>query len=247
MPVIFDPATVRPGDIYQHHFGNDQSYGYSIPVKTSRGWDLIDTYQLGMLSCHSDENSEQASIRRVIELASTPHDHYVNRCTSNFYHRNASLGVNRPRSDYELVCNLTELDVVSDREADDYESDQVVRHIPLYFEQNFSWGKGRTMGLTFVRKGAVPSLERKLRAFLLDIETECGVTPNLPMVERIMKHDVDPLVATMQARNALLERDRLRYNLARKTIDALAACCNTVTQAQVEYRDALRALETDLG
>lgn len=37
---------IRPGDVYEYSCCNDQGYGYMIPVKTSGGWDYIDTYQL---------------------------------------------------------------------------------------------------------------------------------------------------------------------------------------------------------
>lgn len=37
---------IRPGDVYAYRCDNHQGYGIMVPVKTSRGWDFIDTYQL---------------------------------------------------------------------------------------------------------------------------------------------------------------------------------------------------------
>lgn len=82
---------IRPGDVYKYSCRNDQGYGYMIPVKTSSGWDFIDTYQLDIPSRKDGETGDDASIRRIIELGHGEHDGYVSRSTSMFYHRNAYL------------------------------------------------------------------------------------------------------------------------------------------------------------
>lgn len=83
---------IRPGDVYKYICHNDQGYGYMIPVKTSGGWDFIDTYQLGIPWSKDGETSDDASIRRIIELGHGEHDGYVSNQTSLFYHRNAYFG-----------------------------------------------------------------------------------------------------------------------------------------------------------
>ena len=40
--------TIKAGDIYQYRCDNDQGSGYLISVKTSKGWDLFDTYKLAI-------------------------------------------------------------------------------------------------------------------------------------------------------------------------------------------------------
>lgn len=244
MPVIFDPATVRPGDIYQHHFGNDQSYGYSIPVKTSRGWDLIDTYQLSSPSWQNGEGSDKASVRRIIELASTEHDFYAPRCASNFYHQNITRNVTCPLESYVLVCNLNDFNISSDREAADYDPDDVLKHIPLYFEQHYSWNLGHTLGLTFVKKDAQPKSEQKLKAFINDINDTCDMMPSARNAQYILEHDVRPLIQSMTESGQLSDRDRLRYELTCKRVEAIDACNKAISQARSEYYSQLVELES---
>ncbi len=43
--------TIRAGDVYKYRCVNDQGYGYMISVKTSKGWDFIDTYQISSHGC----------------------------------------------------------------------------------------------------------------------------------------------------------------------------------------------------
>ena len=245
MTNVFDPANVRPGDIYEHHFPNDQAYGYSIPVKTSRGWDLIDTYQLSHPSYQDGETSDQASIRRVIELASTDHDFYASRCANDFYHRNITCNVTSPLKDYVLVGNLDDFRIGSNREADDYALTDVLRYIPLYFEQHYSWNFGRAMGLTFIRKGARPKPERKLKAFLADIDDRCGMVPDMRYARYILEHDVTPLIQDMTASDRLSAINQVRYEFARKRIEAIEACYEAVEQARSEYHSQLAKFESE--
>lgn len=41
-----DKHIIAPDDVYEYKCDNNQGYGYMIPVKTSVGWDFIDTYHL---------------------------------------------------------------------------------------------------------------------------------------------------------------------------------------------------------
>ena len=65
---------IMPGDVYEYRCGNDQGYGYMIPVKTSNGCDFIDTYQLDNPWLQDGETKDEASIRRIIELGNSEHD-----------------------------------------------------------------------------------------------------------------------------------------------------------------------------
>lgn len=164
----FDPKTVRAGDVYEYTAHNHQAYGYMIPVKTSKGWDLVDTYHLDSPGMRGDERGCDAAIRRIVELGESDHDGYVTRATSNFYHRNHRVN---PGSDssLELVCNLTEFrPTYRDRDCHDYADIDVIMHVPLYREQNFSWSLGRTMGTNLIRKGAEPDPTKIYDALIAD-------------------------------------------------------------------------------
>ena len=244
MTNVFDPANVRPGDIYEHHFSNNQAYGYSVPVKTSREWDLIDTYQLSHPS-YKDGETLDPSVRRVIELAITDHDFYASRCANDFYHRNIVCNVTSPREDYVLVGNLDDFRIGSDREADDYDLTDVLRYIPLYFEQHYSWNFNRAMGLTFIKKEARPKPERKLKAFLADIDDRCGMVPDVRYARYILEHDVEPLMQDMAASDQLSDINQVRYEFARKRIEAIEACNKAIEQARSEYHSQLTKFESE--
>lgn len=166
MEINGDP--IKPGNVYEYRCGNDQGYGYMIPVKTSNGWDFIDTYQLDIPWLQDGETKDEASIRRIIELGTGEHDGYVSRATSSFYHSNARFGKTTVPCDMRLAFNLNDYDVVSRRECDNYDSDDVILFVPLYFEQHYSWNYGKTLGLCFVRKDAEKSLVNELRSLLAE-------------------------------------------------------------------------------
>lgn len=62
--------SIRPGDVYAYRCYNDQGYGIMVPVKTSDGWDFIDTYHLHSTSMKPGETLDEASVRNIIELGS---------------------------------------------------------------------------------------------------------------------------------------------------------------------------------
>ena len=137
-----------------------------VPVKTSKGWDFIDTYQLCIPSRKDGETGDDASIRRIIELGYGEHDGYVSRSTSSFYHRNAFLRRTTIPDDLRLVFNLNDFVTASRRECADYDGCDVVMFVPLYFEQHYNWNFSSAFGLCFVRKGAKKSPVAEFRALL---------------------------------------------------------------------------------
>lgn len=162
--------TIRPGDVYKYNCGNDQGYGYMIPVKTSKGWDFIDTYQLGIpLRRGEGETGADASIRQIIELGCTEHDGYVRHATSSFYYHNVHYTRNEVPYNLHLIFNLNDYKVMSNRECDDYDDKDVVKFVPLYFEQNYSWHFGKTFGLCFVRKNAEKSPVNEFKSLLSEV------------------------------------------------------------------------------
>lgn len=157
---------IRPGDVYTYSCHNDQGYGYMIPVKTSNGWDFIDTYQLDIPSRKDGETGDDASIRRIIELGHGEHDGYVSRSTSIFYHRNAYFGRAAVPYGLRLAFNLNDYGATSSRECENYDDNDVVYYVPLYREQHYSWNSGRALGLCFVRKGAEKDRVNEFRSLL---------------------------------------------------------------------------------
>lgn len=159
-------VSIRPGDVYKYSCGNDQGYGYMIPVKTSSGWDFIDTYQLDIPSRKTGETGDDASIRRIIELGHGEHDGYVSRSTSMFYHQNAYLKKTAVPCGLRFAFNLNDYNATSSRECENYDDNDVVYYVPLYREQHYSWNSGRSLGLCFVRKGAEKDRVNEFRSLL---------------------------------------------------------------------------------
>lgn len=157
---------IRPGDVYAYRCDNGQGYGIMVPVKTSDGWDFIDTYHLGSPSMKPGETLDEASVRNIIELGSGEFDGYVSRVVSNFYHQNAIFHCEEVPSRLTLLFNVSDYDIISRREARDFDDDDVVLFVPMYREQHFDWGSGRTLGLCFVRKGAKKDPAAEFRALL---------------------------------------------------------------------------------
>lgn len=160
--------TIRPGDVYKYRCSNDQGYGYMIPVKTSKGWDFIDTYQLGVPRCNDGETGDDASIRRIIELGHGEHDGYVSRATSSFYYCNAHFGETKVPYGLHLAFNLSDYNIAARRECENYNYNDVVYNVPLYREQHYSWNYGKAFGLCFVRKDAKKSLINEFKSLLAE-------------------------------------------------------------------------------
>ncbi len=161
-----DEGLIRPGDVYAYRCDNDQGYGVMVPVKTSRGWDFIDTYHLRPPSMKPGETLDEASVREIIELGTGEFDGYVSRVVSDFYHKNAIFHCEEVPSRLTLLFNVSDYDIISRREVGDFDDDDVAISISMYGEQHFDWGSGRTLGLCFVRKGAKKSPVAEFRTLL---------------------------------------------------------------------------------
>ena len=176
---------IRSGDVYEYTCGNDQGYGYMVPVKTSKGWDFIDTYQLGAPWRNDGETGDDASIRRIIELGHGEHDGYVNRATSSFYYCNAHFGETKVPYGLRLLLNLNDYNVASHRECDDYNACDTASYIPLYREQHYSWSYGKAFGLCFVRKDAEKNPVAVFRSLLVEASTSI-IKPSVSVAAHLL-------------------------------------------------------------
>lgn len=183
---------IRPGDVYAYRCDNHQGYGIMVPVKTSRGWDFIDTYHLGSPTMKPGETLDEASVREIIELGNGEHDGYVSRVVSNFYHQNAIFHCEEVPSRLTLLFNVSDYDVIPRRKARDFDDDDVAICIPMYREQHFDWSSGRTLGLCFVRKGAVRSLAREFNSLCVDAWQQLTM-PSVGMAAEFLEKAQDKL------------------------------------------------------
>ncbi len=230
--------SIRPGDVYKYSCGNDQGYGYMIPVKTSKGWDFIDTYQLGIPWQKDGETKDNASIRQIIELGNGEHDGYVSRATSPFYHRNARFGKVEVPCGLRLLFNLNDYDVVSRRECDDYDSGDVIIFVPLYFEHHYSWNIGRALGLCFVRKDAEKSPVNEFRS-LLEEASSSIIKPYAGTAAFLLGKVEEKLHELERAgQSTKIDKDAV-YRLT-KRIEAIDKCSQDLREIDREYMAQLR-------
>lgn len=224
---------IRPGDVYAYRCDNDQGYGIMVPVKTSRGWDFIDTYQLDSPFRKDGETGDEASVRQIIELGLGEYDGYVSRLASNFYHKNAIFHCEEVPSRLTLLFNVSDYDIISRREARDFDDDDVEIFIPMYREQHFDWGSGRTLGLCFVRKGAVRSLAREFNSLCADAWQQMTM-PSVGMAAEFLENAQDKL-REAEASGLASRGDEARVIEIKACIRAIEECRNEIDAACARY------------
>lgn len=213
---------IRPGDVYKYSCRNDQGYGYMIPVKTSSGWDFIDTYQLDIPSRKDGETGDDASIRRIIELGHGEHDGYVSRSTSMFYHRNAYLKKTAVPYGLRLAFNLNDYGATSSRKCEDYDDSDVVYYVPLYREQHYSWNFGRALGLCFVRKGAKKDRVNEFRSLLREASGSI-VTPYAWNAASLLSR-IEEKLRELEDLGLSTQRDKDDVSYLAKRIEIIGRC-----------------------
>lgn len=230
MEISRDP--IKPGDVYEYRCDNNQGYGYMVPVKTSNGWDFIDTYQLDCPWLQDGETKDEASIRRIIELGASEHDGYVSRATSSFYYSNARFGKVEVPNDLRLAFNLNDYDVVSRRECDNYDSDDVILFVPLYFEQNYSWDYGNAFGLCFVRKDAAKNHVNEFRSLLE--EASCSIIKPDASVAAFLLDKVEEKLHEIEGAGKSTQRDRDAVSRLAKRIEIIVKCSEALREIDME-------------
>lgn len=214
--------SIRPGDVYAYSCDNDHGYGIMVPVKTSDGWDFIDTYHLHSTSMKPGETLDEASVRNIIELGSGEYDGYVSRVVGDFYHKNAIFHCKTVPSRLTLMFNVSDYDIISRREARDFDDDDVAISIPMYREQHFDWYSGRTLGLCFVRKGAARSLAREFY-FLCDDAWQELTMPGVGMAEEFLEK-AQAKLKKLEESGIASQGDKARVIEIKKCIKAIEKC-----------------------
>ena len=228
---------IRPGDVYAYRCDNHQGYGIMVPVKTSRGWDFIDTYHLHSPSMKPGETSDEASVRNIIELGSGEYDGYVSRVVSDFYHKNAIFHCEEVPPRLALLFNVSDYDIVSRREARDFDDDDVVLFVPMYREQHFDWDSGRTLGLCFVRKGAVRSLAREFNSLCNDAWQQLTM-PSVGMAAEFLEKAQDKL-RELEASGLAAQGDKARVIEIKMCIKAIEECRGEIDAACKRYHSRI--------
>lgn len=228
---------IRPGDVYAYRCDNDQGYGIMVPVKTSDGWDFIDTYHLHSPSMKPGETLDEASVRNIIELGSFEHDGYVSRVVSGFYHKNAIIHCKTVPSRLSLMFNINDYDVISRRGARDFEDDDVAIFIPMYREQHFDRYSGRSLGLCFVRKGAARSLAREFYFLCADAWKELTM-PGVGMADEFLEK-AQAKLKELEASGVASQGDKARVLEIKTCINSIEKCRDEIDTACELYHSQI--------
>lgn len=149
--------------VLHNYWDNDQSYGLAVPIVDDKGnLYMQDTYQIQSPFVEQGETKFDACVRRMVEFGDGEHYGALNHTRYNFYHKNQAIitskdGLNR----YELIADLRNYHASRGDEWKDYEPEDIIHGVKLYFEHGYSWDYG-TVGITVIRKDAVKSSVRIL-------------------------------------------------------------------------------------
>lgn len=150
--------------------GNDQSYGYFLPVAVEMPCNtgnnevfiyMIDTYVIDRP--HYDDFEEL--VEAIKSWRNPENGCRIRNQSFNYYHSGAFRLTDDIAPAFELVCDLSKVKPIYSDEAVKYEDGDVFWNVKLYHTHNFSWEEG-TKGVILAKKNASPTGERSLKAVL---------------------------------------------------------------------------------
>lgn len=160
MKIIFGGIYKRKHE--SHAYGDDQWYGYYIPVAIKHGdktlYKMVDTYTVKRTNI-SLRGTDMESRLWLLEQANCGETSYgIFYGHNDFYYQNfVELGSdNLDENEWELVADLHDYELVSDNESSHYLKQDLLECVPLWFEDSYRAGSGFSyvVGRTYVKKGA---------------------------------------------------------------------------------------------
>ena len=228
-----DRHTIMPGDVYKYRCDNNQGYGYMIPVKTSTGWDFIDTYHLDIPWTNKGEIAVDASIRRINELGRGEHDGFVRQRVSNFYNKNVLYDAQEVPSDLRFAFNLNDYEPLPHRECSDYDADDTIMFVPLYREQNFNWNSGIALGLCFVKKGAKKNQANEFRNLLNEARNSI-IEPQAENASFLLE-EIEKKFLELEDAGLSTQRDESEFSFLVKRIEIINKCAEDLRKVSRDY------------
>lgn len=131
------------------------------------------------------------------------------------------------------MFNVSDYDIISRREARDFDDDDVAIFIPMYREQHFDWGSGRTLGLCFVRKGAARSLAREFYFLCADAWKELTM-PGVGMAEEFLAK-AQAKLKELEESGVASQGDKARVLEIKMCIKAIEECRDEIDAARGRY------------
>lgn len=135
---------------------NDQCYYLAVPIMDDNGdlW-MQDTYQLKFPSMKNGQTLTEAAIERLFEFGDGYGGWAVKEARYNYYYKNQMKITSQWQLDhFELIADLHDYRPFKPGEDyRDYNDDDVLHGVKLYFEHGYSWNYG-SVGVKLVRKDA---------------------------------------------------------------------------------------------
>lgn len=136
------------------------------------------------------------------------------------------------------MFNVSDYDIISRREARDFDDDDVAIFIPMYREQHFDWDSGRTLGLCFVRKGAERSLAREFYFLCVDAWQEL-IMPGAGMAEEFLAK-AQAKLKELEESGVASQGDKARVLEIKMCIGAIEKCRDEIDTACEWYHSQIR-------
>lgn len=152
-------------------WGNTQSYSQAVPVMDNFEsiW-MIDTYHLDRPFTGRDLTD--AAIERCIDYGEVPHQSVVSRARYDFYYHNVrEITHETDMAPFEEVADLRDFRAMKYGEKEShYNAGDVLYRVRLFNEHGYDWCRG-DIGVSLLRKGAVPNPENTFRELLADFKS----------------------------------------------------------------------------
>lgn len=164
---IYEATTVTPSR-YRDSL-NDQKYGFFVPVCIEsngvKKYYMIDTYEINSCYSYSEEKTRYDSIVKNFINMKNPKIGYnvYHNAVFNYYYNNTVEITSSNVDTFNLIADLREYNPISDRNAENYLEEDILRNVKLWWECKYPYG------YTLVKKNAKENISRKINAKIHDI------------------------------------------------------------------------------
>ena len=202
---------VEAGWLYSGPRSTEQNQGWYVPVSAKGEMWLVDTYGL----------SGTMSVADIVGLGTEDHEWTLRKVRHDYYYGQSMMRMcvgGEVPEDFEAVCYLPDWEQVSDREALDYDRNDICGPVQLYFEHGYRWYSA-VHGVMLRRKGAeksdVAMLDKLVSDALYEMQTPRAARIGWAkeLAERIgdLPDGLAEKYARMVERNGILERMQREY------------------------------------
>lgn len=216
---IYKATTVVPNRYRDS--SNDQKYGYFVPVCVENNdvkkYYMIDTYEIDSSYSYGKEKTRYDNIvEKFVSMADSKIGYSVyHKAIFDYYYNNTVEVTESNIETFELIADLRNYKPISDREAENYLEEDVLRCVKLWWECKYPYG------YNLVRKNAKEDISRKIDAKIHDIMSyikfpKAGYKGDFEQLEQLVsyakenkiKHDDKEVKNILEIRELLLKQEK---------------------------------------